>query len=173
MRPGSLCLIANFEVATGRAIAPTVGPTRTEQDFASHIARTIDTDPAGTWIFVLDQLNTDKSEALVRLVSERCGFAEVELGVTGKRGILKSKASRQAFLQATDHRIRFVYTPRHASSLNPVEIWFSILVRRALKRASFASLECLRERMLRFIDYFNAVLAKPLRWTYTGKPLQR
>ena len=58
MRHGSLCLIANFEVATGRAIAPTVGPTRTEQDFASHIARTIDTDPAGTWIFVLDQLNT-------------------------------------------------------------------------------------------------------------------
>ena len=172
VRHGALCLIANFDVATGTSSSPTIGPTRTETDFAAHIARTIDTDPGAPWIFVLDQLNTHKSESLVRLVAERCGLDEA-LGVKGKTGILESMASRKKFLQDTRHRIRFVYTPRHASWLNQVEIWFSILARRALKRASFSSLDELRERLLAFIDYFNAVLAKPFRWTYAGKPLQK
>ncbi len=171
VRHGTLCLIANFEVATGRAILPTIGPTRTEQDFAAHIERTIATDPGATWIFVLDQLNTHKSEALVRLIAAQCGVVDA-LGVKGKTGILKSMATRKAFLEDAEHRIRMVFTPRHASWLNQVEIWFSILARRALKRASFTSLDALRDRLLAFIDYFNAVLAKPFRWTYAGKPLQ-
>lgn len=170
-RHGTLCLMANFEVATGEAILPTIGLTRTEEDFAAHIARTIDSDPDAPWIFVLDQLNTHKSEALVRLVAERCGI-EDDLGVKGKSGILKTMANRKKFLEDQSHRIRFVYTPRHASWLNQVEIWFSILSRRALKRASFISLEALEQRLIDFIDYFNAVLAKPFRWTYAGKPLQ-
>ena len=65
VRHGALCLIANFDVATGTSISPTIGPTRTETDFAAHIARTIDTDPEARWIFVLDPLNTHKSESLV------------------------------------------------------------------------------------------------------------
>ena len=158
-------------MATGEAILPTIGPTRTEEDFATHIGRTIDTDPEATWIFVLDQLNTHKSEALVRLVAERCGIDD-DLGVKGKVGILRSMPRRKKFLEDAEHRIRFVYTPRHASWLNQVEIWFSILSRRALKRASFVSLDELRQRLLDFIDYFNAILAKPFRWTYAGKPLQ-
>ncbi len=170
-RHGTLCLIANFDVVTGRALAPTVGPTRDEKDFAAHIARTIDTDPDGTWVFVMDQLNTHKSESLVRLVAKRCGLDD-DLGVKGKHGILKTMATRKKFLEDPKHRIRIVYTPRHASWLNQVEIWFSILSRRALKRASFTSLTDLRQRLLAFIDYFNAVLAKPFRWTYAGKPLQ-
>lgn len=56
-------------------------------------------------------------------------------------------------------------------SLGPVEIWFSILVRRLLKRASFTSTADLRQQLLAFIEYFNAHLAKPFKWTYTGKPL--
>ena len=52
------------------------------------------------------------------------------------------------------------------------QIWFSILARRPLKRASFTSLEDLRTRVLDFISYFNDVLGKPFRWTYTGRPLQ-
>ena len=80
--------------------------------------------------------------------------------------------SRKTFLEDMSHRIRFVYTPRHASWLNQVEIWFSILSRRALKRASFTSLEDLEKRLTDFIDYFNSVLAKPFRWTYAGKPLR-
>ena len=170
-RHGTLCLIANLDVVTGKAIRPSIGPTRTEEDFAAHIAQTIDTDPNGTWVFVLDQLNTHKSEALVRLVAERCNIDD-ELGVKGKHGILKTMATRKAFLEDPQHRIRVVYTPRHASWLNQIEIWFSILARRALKRASFTSKADLHQRLLDFIEYFNAVLAKPFRWTYAGKPLQ-
>lgn len=170
-RHGTLCLIANFDVVTGRAILPSVGPTRTEEDFAAHISKSIDTDPDATWVFVLDQLNTHKSEALVQLVAERCGIND-DLGLKGKHGVLETMATRKAFLEDPEHRIRFVYTPRHASWLNQVEIWFSILARRALKRASFTSLDDLRERLLGFIEYFNAVLAKPFRWTYSGTPLR-
>jgi transposase len=74
-------------------------------------------------------------------------------------------------LQDSTHRVRFLYTPKHSSWLNQIEIWFSILVRRLLKRGSFASTLELRERILSFIDYFNRTMAKPFRWTYTGRPL--
>ena len=171
VRHGTLCLIANFLVATGKSIAPTIGPTRTETDFADHITRTIDTDPDAGWIFMLDQLNTHKSEALVRLVTQRCGI-DRDLGVRGRTGILESMKTRREFLEDRAHRSRFVYTPRHASWMNQVEIWFSILVRRALKRASFESVAALRTRLEEFIEYFNAAVAKPFRWTYAGKPLQ-
>jgi transposase len=161
-------LIGNFDVVTGKIIAPTIGPTRTEQDFVEHIAGTVDMDPDAGWVFVVDRLNTHNSEGLVRLVAERCEL-DVELGKKGRSGILETRHTRAAFLADVSHRIRFVYTPKHASWLNQIELWFSILARRMLRRASFRTIEELRERILRFIEYFNRVLAKPFNWTYTGR----
>jgi transposase len=170
IRHGTQCLIANFEVATGRVITPSIGPTRTEDDFAVHLEATIATDPEAEWVFLVDQLNTHQSEALVRLVAKQCQI-ESDLGEKEGHGILKSMATRAAFLADGAHRIRFVYTPKHSSWLNQIEIWFSILVRRLLRRGNFPSVEELRERILAFIAYFNRTMAKPFRWTYTGRPL--
>lgn len=170
-RHGTVCLTANFEVATGHVVCPTVGPTRTEEDFADHIEKMVSADPYGGWIFITDQLNTHKSESLVRLVAKLCHIEE-DLGEKGKTGILESMETRAQFLQNTSHRIRFIYTPKHSSWLNQVEIWFSILVRRLLKRGSFASTEELKDRILAFIDYFNETMAKPFKWTYAGRPLR-
>jgi hypothetical protein len=171
IRHGTLCLTANFDVVTGRVISPTVGPTRAEVDLVKHISQTVETDPLAGWVFVMDQLSTHTSAGLVKLVALRCDITE-DLGLKGKSGVLKSKKTRRAFLEDPSHRIRFVYTPRHCSWLNQVEIWFSILARRLLKRSSFTSLEDLRKRTLAFIKYFNRVLSKPFRWTYTGRPLR-
>jgi transposase len=121
------------------------------------------------WLFVADQLNTHQSEALVRLVAERCGITD-DLGEKGKAGVVQSMATRAACLGDPTHRIQFVYTPKHTSWLNQIEIWFSVLVRRALKRGDFPSLEALRERIVAFIAYYNQT-AKPFQGTYTGRPL--
>jgi transposase len=170
IRHGTVCLLGNLEVATGQIIRPSLAPTRTEEDFVAHIRQTIALDPQAGWIFMADQLNTHQSEGLVRLVAELCQI-ETDLGVKGKSGILKSMKTRKTFLTDESHRIRFVFTPIHTSWLNQIEIWFSILVRKLLKRASFSSTHELCQRILNFIDYFNKTMAKPFKWTYTGRPL--
>jgi transposase len=169
-RHGTLCLIGNFQVTTGELIAPTLGPTRTEADFAGHIEQTVATDPGASWVFVVDNLNIHCSETLVRQVAEACGIDKGP-GKKGARGILKSVASRQAFLSELSHRIRFVYTPKHSSWLNQIEVVFGMTMRKVVRRGSFTTVEDLRSKLLNFIAYFNRVFAKPFRWTYTGRPL--
>jgi len=169
-RHGTQTLIANFEVATGKIVCPTLGHTRTEDDFVAHIQATVATDPKAKWVFIADQLNTHKSASLVKCVAELCGI-ETPLGEKGQSGILENMTSRADFLQCAEHRIRFVYTPKHCSWLNQVEIWFGILSRRLLKRGSFPSIEVMNQRIQAFIAFFNETLAKPFRWTYIGKPL--
>jgi hypothetical protein len=55
--------------------------------------------------------------------------------------------------------------------LNQIEIWFSILVRKLLKRSSFLSEGDLAAKILDFIAYYNDKMAKPFKWTYKGKAL--
>jgi hypothetical protein len=170
-RHGTQTLTANFEVATGEIIAPTVQPTRDEKDFAAHIEQTIATDPKAGWVFVADNLTTHCSMTLVLLVAGLCGIAEGTLGKKGKSGVLKSVKTRKAFLTDMRHRIRFVYVPKHSSWLNQVEIWFSVLQRKKIRRGVFRSIGDLKNQILAFITYYNDTMAHPYKWTYSGRPL--
>jgi transposase len=71
---------------------------------------------------------------------------------------------------AENPRVHLHYTPTHASWLNQVELFFSILERRLLRRGEFESVEHLAERVIAFIKDYNRKAA-PFRWTYDGRPL--
>jgi len=169
IRHGTTSLIGFFDIATGHMEKPYLNPTRTEEDFVEAVRALIETDPGASWTFVCDGLNTHKSESLVRFVAEQCDLSE-ELGCKGKSGILKNLESRTEFLHQEDHRIRFVYTPKHCSWMNQIEIWFGIINRRLLKRKSYKSIDELKASILRFIEQYN-LTSKPFKWTYKGIPL--
>ena len=168
-------MIASRNIVIGQIEAPLIQPTRTEADFVQHIRDVVALAPTAQHIFVVDNLNTHQSESLVRLVIEQTDLRIPDdvLGKKERSGILQSQATRKAFLMDLTHRIRFVYTPKHCSWLNQIECWFSIVVRLLLnKRASFASIAALEERMRQFIAYYNRYLAKPFNWQYDGRLLK-
>jgi transposase len=171
IRHGTRSFIVSRDVVTGQVLAPWCGPTRTEADFLAHVQAVVASDPtAARWRFVVDNLNIHQSESLVRWVAAESDL-ELDLGEKGTAGILHTQPSRAAFLSDPTHRIVFQYTPKHSSWLNQIEIWFSILVRKLLKRGSFTSVDDLQAKVLAFIAYYNRTMAKPFKWTYQGKPL--
>jgi len=170
IRHGTQCLIAAFDIATG-SVKGTLSDRRTEEDLTAFLETLITSQsPQTKWEIVTDNLNTHLSEGLVRLVARHCDI-DIELGKKGKKGILKTRFTRQQFLCDKSHRITFHFTPKHASWLNQIEIWFSILVRKVIRRGNFSSRQDLKAKIEAFIEYFNKTMAKPFKWTYQGKPL--
>lgn len=171
VRHGTRSFILSRDVVTGKLLAPSCGPTRTEADFLAHLQAVVESSPETVrWHVVCDQLNTHQSESLVCWVAD-LSDSEEDLGLKGKSGVLASMASRAAFLCDPSHKVVFHYTPKHSSWLNQIEIWLSILVRKLLKRGSFKSVEELQTKVFAFIDYYNRTMAKPFKWTYQGKAL--
>lgn len=168
LRHGTTCLLAALDVGKGNVVAHQLSDTRTEADFLAFIQLLVEKYPPQDEIIILaDNLNTHMSASLTEWVAKQIEF-EGDLGKKRYKGILKSKESRKKFLEDNSHRIRFVYTPKHCSWLNPIEIWFSKLQRQVINRGSFKSKQILCERIEQYIQYYNQKLIKPLKWKFKG-----
>ncbi len=162
-RNGTQCLIASKDIKTGKIAEYSIGQTRTELDYLTHIQNIVKTNPKEKTVIFCDQLNTHKSETLVYWIAQTIRYVG-ELGIKGKEGILKSQETRQAFLEDESHKIRFLYTPKHCSWINQIENWFGILQRKVIRRGNFTSTQDLEQKIIDFIIYYNKCLAKPCRW---------
>lgn len=123
-------------------------------------------------MFIADNLNSHGGERLVRMVAENCGISENEPGQVEKHGVLKDMASRRAYLSDESHRVRFVSLPKHSSWLIQIEAVFRMFNRRVRPGGSFTSKEELMEKLRSFTEYFNKTIAKPMEWTFTGRPTE-
>lgn len=167
-RNGTTTLIAAQSVSTGELIYGHLGATRNEKDFLKFSQQTVALFPkTNRVIFIADQLNTHKSASLVEWIAEEIGYKK-DLGTKGKEGILKSMDSRMSFLEKKNHRIRFVYTPKHCSWLNPIENWFGKLQRHVITSGVFSSVEELESKIRDYIEYYNQCMLKPLKWKFKG-----
>ena len=169
IRHGVTTCIGFFNVQTGEMFDPFLNSTRKDDDFTEALSKVIDANPDKKHAFVLDNLNTHRSEALVRYVAGKIGY-EGDLGKKGKNGILKDMESRTNFLADESHAIRFYYVPIHCSWMNQIEIWFGILNRRLLRRKSFTSIEMLENSIRTFVSQYNEFFAHPYKWNYNSVP---
>ena len=106
-------------------------------------------------VILADQLNTHVSESLVIWMAELEEYQRTELGIKGKEGILKSMESRRCFLEKPHHRVRFVFTPKHCSWLNPIENWFAKLQRHIITKGNFTSIADLETKIDKYILFHN------------------
>jgi transposase len=166
IRHGVRALLASFVVPTGHLVW-NLGPTRTSTDWALHLANVVHQLPdMQRYDWVVDNLNTHWSLAVCRLVAQWCEVPFIPQ--TLLRGV-----QRRAFLSDPTHQHVFHFTPKHGSWLNQVELWFSVLARRFLKRGDFASAHDFETRLCDYLEVYNTHHAHPYRWTYTGQPLVR
>jgi len=167
-RNGTTTLIAALDVATNEIIHQRIHPTRKEEDFLIFAQQTARKFPqTDKIIFLADQLNTHFSESLVRWIAQDQNDPQ-DLGTKDSSGILKSMKTRKAYLQDPNHRIRFVYTPKHCSWLNPIENWFAKLQRHVITYGNFHSVEDLTQKIVDYIPYYNRCLRKNINWTFKG-----
>ncbi len=100
---------------------------------------------------------------IVLMVASVCGLPPPD------PAILETMVQRRAWLEGADKPVVFCFTPKHASWLNPIEIWFGVLARKALRRGSFSSLDELRARLNAFIEYYNEKMAHPYKLRHLKK----
>lgn len=168
-RHGTTTLIAAINVENGKLIKQHLGQTRDEKDFADFTKTVIAGLPQMDKIVILsDQLNTHLSATLVEWIAQEEEYSSCELGKKGQSGILKNIKTRMAFLENPNHRIRFVYTPKHCSWLNPIENWFAKLQRHVIRNGNFSSVNQLENKILTYGGFYNTCLAKPLKWKFKG-----
>jgi transposase len=106
---------------------------------------------------VLDQLNTHMCLEVVKVVALLCDLPEP----APER--VATMEQRRTWLENPDKPIVLCFTPKHASWLNPIELWFGVLSRKVIRRGSFGSTEELKEKIERFMVYYNEKLAHPYR----------
>jgi transposase len=166
IRHGTRALLTTFCVPTGRVVW-NLGPTRTSIDWVRHLENVTTQFPLmKRFDWIVDNLNTHWS-------LEVCQWAAERSGISFDGPALQTGRERRKFLSDPSHKHVFHFTPIHGSWLNQVELFFSVLSRRFLKRGDFANAAAFEERIQTWLTIYNRDHAHPYRWTYTGAPLVR
>jgi transposase len=141
IRHGTACLLGAFDIRSGEVLGEVVRQ-RTSEATVAFMEQLASKYPTGKVYVVWDNLNTHYDGPTKRWTE---------------------------FNRRHGGRFHFIYTPKHASWMNQIEVWFSLLQRRVLRYGSFETTECLRREVMAFIRYWNLFEAHPFRWTFTGK----
>jgi hypothetical protein len=165
VRLGSTHLTATLCVPSGQ-VACDLTPSHNGNDFVAHLTHAVAEMPqAERYHWVVDNNRTHSTPAVCARVAALSGLPPPEG--------LKTGQERRQWLSDPEHRHVFHFTPVHGSWLNQVELFFSVLSRKLLRRDDFASAAAFVERLGEWLEYYNREWAHPYRWTYAGTPLVR